>query len=130
REVDALFAQYTDLSLEAELAGGGGEDRYQFAEIAQPALFALQVGITRMLCHRGLVPVAVAGHSVGEVAAAWASGALSLAAAVKVIFHRSRLQGTTKGKGGMTAVGIGGKAVRELLEELTLSSTLALAGVN
>ena len=130
REVDALFAQYADLSLEAELAGDGGEDRYQFAEIAQPALFALQVGITRMLCHRGLVPTAVAGHSVGEVAAAWASGALSLAAAVKVIFHRSRLQGTTKGMGGMTAVGIGGKAVRELLEELTLSSTLALAGVN
>ena len=76
------------------------------------------------------MPTAVAGHSVGEVAAAWASGALSLAAAVKVIFHRSRLQGTTKGMGGMTAVGIGGKAVRELLEELTLSSTLALAGVN
>ncbi|SPE21094.1 Polyketide synthase (fragment) [Burkholderiales bacterium] len=130
REVDELFARHAGFSLEAELVGGGGEDRYQHAEIAQPALFALQVGITRMLCHRGLVPAAVAGHSVGEVAAAWASGALSLPAAVEVIFHRSRLQGTTKGRGGMTAVTIGGKAARELLEELTLSSTLALAAVN
>ncbi len=92
-----------------------GEDRYKHTEIAQPALFALQVGITQMLRHRGIMPVAVAGHSVGEVAAAWASGALTLKAAVEVIYHRSRLQGTTKGKGEMTAIGLGHEAAQNLL---------------
>ncbi len=98
--------------------------------MAQPALFAVQVGITSMLRRRGVVPVAVAGHSVGEVAAAWASGSLSLAAAVSVIHHRSALQGTTKGSGRMTAVNIGEPRAREYLQELGLSETLSVAGVN
>ena len=48
-EVDALFSQYADFSLHKELAGENGDDRYERTEIGQPALFALQVGITRML---------------------------------------------------------------------------------
>jgi len=54
REVDVLFRRHTDLSLEDELAGKNGEGRYEYTEIAQPALFAVQVGITHMLRHRGL----------------------------------------------------------------------------
>jgi len=130
REVDRLFSRYADYSLEAELAGKNGEGRYDLTEIAQPALFALQVGVTVMLRRRGVAPVAVAGHSVGEVAAAWASGSLSLAAAVSVIHHRSALQGTTKGNGGMTAANLSESHTRELLKELTLSETVAVAGVN
>jgi phthiocerol/phenolphthiocerol synthesis type-I polyketide synthase C len=130
REVDRLFSRYADYSLEAELSGKNGEGRYEYTEVAQPALFALQVGVTAMLRRRGLVPMAVAGHSVGEVAAAWASGALSLAAAVSVIHHRSALQGTTKGNGGMTAANLGEPAVRELLKELGLAERVSVAGVN
>ncbi len=127
REVDALFSRHAGFSLEDELAGKNG-DRYARTEIAQPALFALQVGITRMLFERGIRPVAVAGHSVGEVAAAWASGALSLADAVTVIYHRSQAQGTTKGRGQMTAVGCGLEAAKELLADS--ASTLVVAGIN
>jgi acyl transferase domain-containing protein/NADPH:quinone reductase-like Zn-dependent oxidoreductase/acyl carrier protein/NADP-dependent 3-hydroxy acid dehydrogenase YdfG len=130
REVDRLFSRYADYSLEAEFAGKNGEGRYDLTEIAQPALFALQVGVTVMLRRRGVVPVAVAGHSVGEVAAAWASGSLSLAAAVSVIHHRSALQGTTKGNGGMTAANLSEPLTRELLEELGLSETVSVAGIN
>ncbi len=130
REVDALFSRYAEYSLEAELAGDNGADRYERTEIAQPALFALQVGITAMLRGRGLAPVAVAGHSVGEVAAAWASGALSLAAAVSVIHHRSVLQGTTRGSGQMTALNLGERPARELLEALGLAERVSIAGVN
>jgi phthiocerol/phenolphthiocerol synthesis type-I polyketide synthase C len=54
------------------------------------------------------------------VAAAWASGALSLAEAVQVIYQRSRLQGTTKGQGQMCAVGLGQEAAQALLAELGL----------
>ena len=130
REIDSFFRRHADYSLEDELAGKNGEDRYQLTEIAQPALFALQVGITQMLRHRGITPVAVAGHSVGEVAAAWASGALTLEAAVDVIYHRSQLQESTKGKGEMTAVGLGQEAAQNLLEELALAPSLAIAGIN
>lgn len=130
QEVDAIFRRHADYSLEAELAGLNGEGRYEFTEIAQPALFALQVGVTQMLRHRGIAPVAVTGHSVGEVAAAWASGALTLEAAVEVIYQRSRLQGTTKGKGEMTAVGLGHAAAESILAELALVPGLVIAGMN
>ncbi|WZB74647.1 acyltransferase domain-containing protein [Achromobacter insuavis] len=96
-EIDALFAEYSDFSPAAELAARHA-DRYDYTEVAQPTLFALQVGLTRVLAQRGVTPVAAMGHSVGEVAAVWASGALSLPDAVKVIYHRSRLQGLTKAR--------------------------------
>lgn len=127
REVDVLFHRHADFSLEDELAGKNG-DRYELTQIAQPALFALQVGLTRMLAEHGITPVAVAGHSVGEVAAAWASGALTLADAVTVIHHRSHAQGTTKGSGQMTAAGCGVEVAQELLT--ASASTLAVAGIN
>lgn len=129
-EVDALFSQYADFSLRKELAGENGEDRYARTEIAQPALFALQVGITRMLAQRGVVPSAVIGHSVGEVAAAWACGALSLPDAVCVIFQRSRLQGQTKGHGRMTALGISGEETEALIALHALGDQLCVAGFN
>ncbi len=127
-EIDALFSQYADFSLLDELSGVNG-DRYGHTEIAQPALFALQVGITEVLKENGIQPLAVTGHSVGEVAAAWACGALSLAAAVKVIFYRSHHQGKTKGLGGMTAVGLSADDLLLLLEKLALKG-LSLAGIN
>lgn len=129
-EVDALFSEYSDFSPAAELSDSGGNDRHDRTEIAQPTLFALQVGITRMMAQRGVVPAATMGHSVGEVAAVWACGALSLPEAVKVIYHRSRLQGLTKGKGKMTAVGINADETEALIAELKLGQGLALAGAN
>jgi len=130
QEIDTLFRRHIDVSLEDKLSGQNGQDRYQYTEIAQPALFALQIGMTQMLLHRGLQPLAVAGHSVGEIAAAWASGALTLEDAVEVIYHRSRLQGTTKGSGAMTAIGLSHKAVQKLLIKLDLTSKLTIAGIN
>ncbi|WP_244179764.1 type I polyketide synthase [Salinicola salarius] len=122
-EVDALFASHAGFSLRAELEGinqqnaAEGEDRLARTEIAQPALFALQVGVTRLLESEGVRPAAVTGHSVGEVAAAWACGALSLADAVSVIYHRSACQGRTRGSGEMTAVGLGADAMQRWLDD-------------
>jgi phthiocerol/phenolphthiocerol synthesis type-I polyketide synthase C len=130
QEIDALFVPLAGYALEQELQGLNGNGRYERTEIAQPALFALQVGVTNMLRSRGIVATAAAGHSVGEVAAAWASGALSLKNAVDVIYQRSRLQGLTKGLGQMTAVGVGGDRIKALLSELGLSDKLSIAGIN
>ena len=52
---------------------------------------------------RPSTPVSLVGHSVGEVAAAYVSGGLSLADAVAVGYHRSRLQATTAGTGRIQA---------------------------
>ncbi|QXH74835.1 SDR family NAD(P)-dependent oxidoreductase [Pseudomonas atacamensis] len=128
-EVDALFKDFAGYSLIAEMAGEYGQNRYHLTEIAQPALFALQVGVTRMLASQGVVPQVVMGHSVGEVAAAWACGALTLADATLVVYHRSRLQGLTAGSGHMSAVGLAAGDTANLLLELELDDVV-VAGEN
>lgn len=128
-EVDACFAKLGDFSIRAELEGENG-NRLEFTEIAQPTLFAIQVGLTRMFLARGIQPKAVMGHSVGEVAAAWASGALSLEQAVQVVFHRSAEQGKTKGFGQMTAAGISSATGSELIAQLGLAEQVCIAGIN
>jgi acyl transferase domain-containing protein/NADPH:quinone reductase-like Zn-dependent oxidoreductase/NAD(P)-dependent dehydrogenase (short-subunit alcohol dehydrogenase family)/aryl carrier-like protein len=91
-EVDDLFRQQAGWSLIEELALDQHSSRVTSTQVAQPTNFALQYALTALWRSWGIRPEAVLGHSVGEVAAACASGALSLADAVAVSFHRSRLQ--------------------------------------
>ncbi|WP_030072001.1 type I polyketide synthase [Halomonas alkaliantarctica] len=131
--VDALFQQHGEFSLRDELAGRNppvaNGSRFERTEIAQPALFALQVALTEWLKSNGIVPVAVFGHSVGEVAAAWASGALTLEDAVKVIYYRSFYQGKTRGLGEMTAVAMSAEEIAPWLEKAEFNN-ISLAGIN
>jgi acyl transferase domain-containing protein/NADPH:quinone reductase-like Zn-dependent oxidoreductase/acyl carrier protein/NADP-dependent 3-hydroxy acid dehydrogenase YdfG len=129
-EVDAVYAARGGASIIAELNAAPAENRFALTEIAQPALFAIQVALTRTLERRGVRPIAVCGHSVGEVAAAWASGALTLDQAVRVIHERSTHQGRTRGQGCMTAVALGQDQVAELLAELGLGERVTLAAIN
>ncbi|MDF3149956.1 acyltransferase domain-containing protein, partial [Streptomyces sp. T21Q-yed] len=73
-------------------------------EVAQPLLVAFGVGLARQLEAWGLSADAVAGHSVGEIAAACAAGALSLAEAVGFAAERGRLVGELALPGAMAAV--------------------------
>ncbi|XP_033746877.1 uncharacterized protein LOC117332102 [Pecten maximus] len=59
--------------------------------IGHIGIFACQVGLSNLWKHWGICPDATVGQSVGEVAAAYCSGALSLHDAVKVIYYRSKL---------------------------------------
>lgn len=127
--VDSLFQQYGDFSLRDELAGLNGENRFELTEIAQPALFALQVALTEWLKAQGMAPSAVFGHSVGEVAAAWAAGSLSLEDAVKVIYYRSFYQGKTRGLGEMSAVAMSAEDIAPWLARPEFDQ-VCLAGVN
>jgi acyl transferase domain-containing protein/NADPH:quinone reductase-like Zn-dependent oxidoreductase/SAM-dependent methyltransferase/acyl carrier protein len=105
--IDAIFAPLAGWSLVEEMARPESDARTSLTEYAQPLLFAQQVALTALLRAEGIAPAAVLGHSVGEVAAAHASGALSLEAAVTVIYQRSLHQASTAGTGMMAAVGIG-----------------------
>lgn len=98
--------------------------------VAQPLLFALQVAVTTLLRELGIDAAAVTGHSVGEIAAAWAAGALDLAQAIRVICARSQAQSTTRGAGRMAAVGMSAAAVEELMLELGGDLEVELAGIN
>jgi phthiocerol/phenolphthiocerol synthesis type-I polyketide synthase C len=95
------------------------------ADIAQPLLFAVQVGIVEALREIGVTASGCLGHSVGEIAAAWAAGALSLADAARVVIARSRHQQRTQGKGRMAALALAPDAAQEFLDGLDSSAELA-----
>jgi acyl transferase domain-containing protein/NADPH:quinone reductase-like Zn-dependent oxidoreductase/acyl carrier protein/short-subunit dehydrogenase len=114
-EVDARFRAIGGWSLHDALFASDLDDRLQRASIAQPLLFATQVATTAALRARGVTPRVVFGHSVGEVAAAHAAGALTLDQAVEVIHSRSRHQEITWKTGTMAAVLLPVEEARQLI---------------
>ncbi|XP_069772909.1 phthioceranic/hydroxyphthioceranic acid synthase-like [Narcine bancroftii] len=94
-EVERILQKYTDISL-MELIENDC-DNLTRPDIAQPLLFAIQVMIVTLLKFWGIEPDIIIGHSVGEVAAVYCAGILSLQDAVKVIYHRSVLQTMVRG---------------------------------
>ncbi len=129
REVDASFARFAAWSLEEALHDPEHAGSLRQAELIQPLLFAVQSALTASLAAYGLVPDMVLGHSVGEVAAAEAAGALSLDEAVRVIFHRSAQQEAAFGLGGMAVANTSREAALALFEEPGLQG-LEIAAVN
>ncbi|MDJ1134262.1 type I polyketide synthase [Streptomyces iconiensis] len=105
-EADAELSPRLGWSVAKELHLPPGDWQLEATEIAQPLLFAVQLGIVAVLRDRGVTPAMVLGHSVGEVTAAHAAGALTLPQAAQVITERSRVQAATAGQGRMAAVGL------------------------
>lgn len=95
--------------------------------VAQVAGFALQAALAEWLRSLGIVAGAVVGHSAGEMAAAFVSGALTLEACVELAWHRSRLQAIAA-PGRMIAAALSEDAARHLIE--TGGGHLSLAAVN
>ncbi|MET9414655.1 SDR family NAD(P)-dependent oxidoreductase [Streptomyces klenkii] len=124
-EVDAALVPHLGWSVAERLAG---HTRWEKTEVAQPLLFTLQTGLVALLADRGVRPGLVVGHSVGEVAAVHAAGALDLPSAARLIAERSRTQATTAGSGRMAAVGMGEEQARKVLAPYR--HLLEIAGVN
>lgn len=74
-----------------ELSRPPESSRVQQPDFAQPLCTALQIAIVNLLRQWGVRPAAVAGHSSGEIAAAYAAGALSLESAMAVAYHRGQV---------------------------------------
>ncbi|WP_235845854.1 type I polyketide synthase [Dictyobacter aurantiacus] len=127
-ECNALLEKHVQWSLLEALQADERHSRLNETEVAQVALFATQVALAALWRSWGIVPGAVVGHSVGEIAAAHVAGVLSLDDAVQVVVQRGRLMQQAHGLGKMAAVRISEAEAKRLLVDYP--TRLSIAAVN
>jgi acyl transferase domain-containing protein len=101
---DAAVRGLAGWSVIDELNASAAASRLDRIDVIQPVLFSVQVALAHLWRAWGVVPDAVVGHSMGEVAAACVAGALSLEDAAGLICFRSALMRQVSGRGAMAAV--------------------------
>jgi len=99
-------------------------EQLQRTAMTQPALFALEYSLARLWMEWGVMPKAMAGHSIGEYVAACLAGVMTLREALSVVSMRGRLMDSMPG-GSMLAVPLPEAALQPVLQ-----STISLAAVN
>ncbi|MGH3563774.1 MAG: beta-ketoacyl synthase N-terminal-like domain-containing protein [Mycobacterium sp.] len=119
----AGFARELGIDLAAVVFGGTARD-LERTDRTQPALFAVQYGLAKLVQAYGVGPAAMAGHSIGEYAAAAIAGVFDLETAIKVVSMRARLMHAAP-RGVMVAVAAGAEAIVE-----DLGAGVDLASVN
>lgn len=109
-----------DLLMAADLG-----DRLPRATVTQPLLLAVQIALTAALAAQGLKPAAVLGHSAGEIAAAYAAGAISRHTALHAAFIRSKTLDRMYRAGGMAALATSVERARDLIARLSTDVDVA-----
>ena len=103
-DCEEAMQPYVNWSLRSVLTSEDGAAMLERIDVIQPTLFAIEVSLAALWRSWGVVPHAVVGHSMGEVAAAYIAGALSLEDATRVICLRSQLLRRVSGQGAMAVV--------------------------
>ncbi len=125
-QCDTMMRPWARFSLMEELGRPEEHSRMHRTEIAQPAIFAMQVALAKLWKSWGVQPSAVIGHSVGEVAAACVAGVLSLEEAARVIVLRARfMDDCARGEGTMLAIGQDEDVARALIARHDRTVTIA-----
>ncbi|MEV5576841.1 amino acid adenylation domain-containing protein [Spirillospora sp. NPDC052269] len=107
RACEEALREFTDWSLLEVLRQEPGAPGLDRDDVVQPALFSVAVSLAALWRSRGVTPDAVVGHSQGEIAAAYVSGALSLRDAARIVALRSKeIVLRMAGRGGMAAVAL------------------------
>ena len=108
----------TNFSLLEELGRSEETSQMHRTEIAQPAIFAMQVALAELWKSWGVQPAAVAGHSVSEIAAACVAGFFSLEQGARITALRAQfMEGCARGEGKMLAVGLGEEEAQALIDK-------------
>ena len=119
RVIDAVeqhWREHSDRSLR-EACFSASQEELNEVQLAQPAIFMLQCALVELFRTWGVHPDCVVGHSSGEVAAAYASGMLSLADATHLVYHRATQQQRVAGSGRMLAIGLDWEGVERFLDD-------------
>lgn len=125
---DQSIRLWADWSLLEQLTLDQDSPDYRLEEISviQPVLFAMQIALAAVWQSWGIEPAAVVGHSMGEVAAAYVAGALSLDEAIHVICKRSQLMQRTSGQGAMAVIGLPYAETQKLVDGLEDKLSIAV----
>ncbi|PRH81121.1 type I polyketide synthase, partial [Streptomyces solincola] len=126
-ECDRAVRDVTGWSvLDELLAHPAASSRLERTEVVQPVLFSVQVALARTLASWGVRPAAVAGQSIGEVAAAVTAGALTTAEGARVICALAQCADRISGRGAMTVADLDPAAAHRLIAET--GGDIAVAG--
>ncbi|HKI40376.1 MAG TPA: SDR family NAD(P)-dependent oxidoreductase, partial [Mycobacterium sp.] len=125
---DVLEKPLLDVIFDAD--GPGNEETLRQTCHAQPALFAVEMGLARLWQSWGFEPDVVLGHSVGQYSAACVAGVFSLEDGALLMAERGRLFGTLPAGGRMVAAFTAAERVESLIDELPSMSVAAYNGAN
>ena len=106
------------------------EETLRQTSYAQPALFAVEMGLARLWQSWGFEPDVVLGHSVGQYSAACVAGVFSLEDGALLMAERGRLFGSLPAGGRMVAVFAAAERVESLTDEFPSLSVAAYNGAN
>ncbi|KAL2146416.1 hypothetical protein VTI28DRAFT_4169 [Corynascus sepedonium] len=118
----ALRALGANFSVLEELRRDKASSRVGLAHISQPICSAVQLALTDLFASFGVKPGAVTGHSSGEIAAAYAAGALTFESAMAAAYYRGHIIVELKKRhpnvrGSMMAVGVGADELWPIIQE-------------
>jgi malonyl CoA-acyl carrier protein transacylase len=125
---NAALSPFVDWSLDDVLRGHPGVPPFYRLDVSQPVLFAMAASLAKLWDSFGVQPDAVAGHSVGEIAAAATCGALLLPDAAKVAATWGRSSMRLEGTGAMASIPLSAKEVER--RAAPWSQRLWISGLN
>lgn len=111
-----ILFRHADLDISALFDGQAAPEAINNTAVTQPALIAVEIALAELLMHYGVTPDWVVGHSLGEIAAAWAAGAFSAEAALVFAAERGRLMASLQ-PGKMLAVELSAQQCQPWLNE-------------
>ncbi len=126
---DQAVQAYAGWSVVEQLTLPPDSPRSRMDEIAviQPVLLGVEIALAELWRAWGVEPQAVAGHSMGEVGAAYLAGALSLEEAAQVICLRSQLLQQISGQGAMAVVGLPADRAEAAIQEFSDRLSIAVS---
>ncbi|WP_030557364.1 acyltransferase domain-containing protein, partial [Streptomyces exfoliatus] len=127
-ECEAALAPFVDWKLTAVLRGEEGAPGLDRVDVVQPASWAMMVALAALWRASGVNPIAVVGHSQGEIAAAVVAGGLTLHDGARVVALRSKALRVLSGGGGMAWTALTEAHAEDLLARW--SGRISVAAVN